>query len=149
MKNWLQVELAGAIAKETYNRKKIIPEAQVKLNEKEYALDLLVEDEWAIELKVINENDSGTDTALTVKSMKEDIAKLKAVKKNYSDRNIKMNTAYACVVFPYNGDSTKNRHEQIISEMLEAKNSDIVEKKTDFYFNDNSIKGTIYLAEVR
>jgi len=143
--NWLHVEAAGALAREISGRKKIIPEAVVNVNGKEIEVDLLVENEWAIELRVIGENEKLASVE-TVKALKEDIEKLKSVKKGYSDKNIKMNTAVAYFVLP--AEEKAYVHENIISEAFGTDNAAFIEDKKNFYLNDNSIKGAIYLREI-
>lgn len=143
--NWLHIEAAGALSKGMTGKKKVIPEAVVNVSGKDVEVDLLVENEWAIDLRVIggDEKIAGTDT---VKALKEDIANLKAIKKGYSEKNIKMNTAVAYFVIP--SEDKAYRYENMLSEAFGTNSAAFIEDKKCFYLNDNSVKGAIYLREV-
>ncbi len=143
--NWLHVEAAGALSKGISGKSRIVPEAVINVSGKDVEVDLLVENEWAIELRVIGENEKIAG-AQTVKTLKEDIEKLKAIKKGYSEKNIKLNTAVACFVLP--SEDKAYIHENMLSEAFGTDNAVFFEDKKSFYLNDNSVKGAIYLREV-
>lgn len=143
--NWLHVEAAGALAKGLSCKKTIVPEAVVNVSGKEVEVDLLVGNEWAIELKVIglNEKIAGAET---IKALKADIEKLKAVKKGFSEKNINMNTAVAYFVLP--SEEKSHIHENMLSEAFGTDDAAFIEDRKSFFLNDNSVKGAIYLREV-
>lgn len=143
--NWLHIEAAGALAKGVAGRKKVVSEAVLNVSGRDVEVDLLVENEWAIELRVIGEEEKRAG-AETVKALKADIEKLKAIKKGYSEKNINMNTAVAYFVLP--SDSRAYAHENMLSEAFGTDNSAFIEDKKSFFLNDNSVKGAIYLREV-
>jgi hypothetical protein len=143
--SWLHVEAAGALAKGLSGKNRVVPEAVVNVGGEEVEVDLLVENEWAIELRVIGENEKVAG-AETVKALKGDIEKLRAVKKRYSEKNINMNTAVAFFVLP--AEEKAYIHENMLSEAFGADNAAFIEDKKNFFLNDNSVKGTIYLREV-
>ena len=146
--NWLQVELADALAREEGTRKKIIPEALVKIGGSEYQVDLLMENEWAIEVKVLNEEDKKKASSETIESLKNDILKLREIKKGYSEKNIAMNTAVAYFVVPAGYENNYAIPEKILSGAFGTDDSAFAEEKRTFFFNDNSKKGAIYVREV-
>ncbi|HOP64352.1 MAG TPA: hypothetical protein PK906_13305 [Spirochaetota bacterium] len=145
IESWLQIEAAGVLAKGFTGKKKIIPEAVVKVGGEDVEVDILVENEWAIELKVISNNESASNPD-TVRSIREDIEKLKILKKDYSEKNIHLNTAVACFVLP--DDNRAYIHENLLSEAFGSIDSEFLEGKKNFYLNDNSVKGSIYLKEI-
>lgn len=145
LENWLQIEAAGALAKEIGGRGRIIPEAVVNVSGRNLEVDILVENEWAIDLEVIGESEKSAASE-TVKALKSDIEKLKAIKKGYSEKNINMNTAVAYFVLP--SDNKAYIHENILSEVFGTDSAEFIEDKKCFCLNDNSAKGTIYLREV-
>ncbi len=145
LENWLHIEAAGALAKELGGKGRIVPEAVINVSGRNIEVDILVENEWAIELEVIGEKEKSTASD-TVKALKGDIEKLKAIKKGYSEKNIKMNTAVAYFVLP--SDNKAYIHENILSEVFGTDSASFLEDKKSFCLNDNSAKGTIYLREV-
>jgi len=143
--NWLHVEAAGVLAKGVSGKNRVVPEAIVNVSGKDVEVDLLVGNEWAIDLKVIGENEKIAG-AKTVKALKDDIEKLKAIKKGYSEKNIKLNTAVAFFVLP--AEEKAYILENLLSEALGTDNAAFSEDKKCFFLNDNSVKGAIYLREV-
>jgi hypothetical protein len=143
--NWLHVEAAGALAKGISGKSRIVPEAVINVSGKDVEVDILVENEWAIDLRVIGKNEKIAG-ARTVKSFKDDIEKLKAIKKGYSEKNIKINTAVAYFVLP--AEDKAYIHENMLSEAFGTDNAAFIENKKSFFLNDNSVKGAIYLKEV-
>lgn len=143
--DWLHIEAAGALAKGVAGRKKVVPEAVVNVNGRDMEVDLLVENEWAIELRVIGEKEKAAG-AETVKSLRADIEKLRAIKKIYSDKDISMNAAVAYFVLP--ADNKAHVHENMLSEAFGTESAAFIEDKKSFFLNDNSAKGAIYLREV-
>ena len=57
-----------------------------------------------------------------------------------------MNTAVAFFVLP--AEEKAYIHENMLSEAFGADNAAFIEDKKNFYLNDNSVKGSIYLREV-
>ena len=141
--NWLQVEAAGVLSK-SINKKPVVPEAVLNVNGKEIDVDLLVGDEWAIELKVIGEEEK-KNYQETVRAIKEDIEKLKELKAITQGK--KINTAMACVIFPVEKEKAYI-HENIMAEVLQTNEASVVEDRQFFYFHDNSLLGAIYAKEV-
>jgi len=141
--NWLQVEAAGVLAK-SLHKKPIIPEATLNVNGKEIEVDLLVGEEWAVELKVIG-NEEKKNYEKTVSAIKKDIEKLKELKNITQGK--KLNTAMACVIFPIEKEKAYI-HENIMAKVLETDEAAVIEDRQFFYFHDNSLLGAIYVKEI-
>ncbi len=143
---WLKVELVRTLKASKEYKLEVLPEqSNPKGKSKKYKIDVIIEDEWGIQLKTINTNyrfegvkKVKTPITKNIDDLLDDIDKLRKSKYN--------NKAILFVVFPLDLEKNKkywNKH----VDKIENRGVKLFPKK--FKFNDSNIPGVIYLGLIK